>query len=140
MMLCYAKWYLCRRYTHIPSVKHTIFLSFIFRLHRLFFGVSALTFCCKPPLGASSPSISAVSALTFRCKPPLGASSPFISAESAFMFCIAAELYPPPEPLESLANPEAKSEDEIRKMAKAIMDKVVTQLLNEATEVVLREE
>ena len=57
-----------------------------------------------------------------------------------FMFCIAAELYPPPEPLESLANPEAKSEDEIRKMAKAIMDKVVTQLLNEATEVVLREE
>jgi hypothetical protein len=57
-----------------------------------------------------------------------------------FMFCIVAELSPPPEPLESLANPEAKSEDEIRKMAKAIMDKVVTQLLNEATEVVLREE
>jgi hypothetical protein len=66
--------------------------------------VSALTFCCKPPLGASSPFtsaesaltfrckfciplgtsfellrllLSAVSALTFRCKPPLGASLPF---------------------------------------------------------------
>jgi hypothetical protein len=32
-----------------------IFLLFIFRLHRLLFGVSALTFRCKPPLGASSP-------------------------------------------------------------------------------------
>jgi hypothetical protein len=61
-------------------------LPHIFRLHRLFFGVSALTFCCKPPLGASSPSISAESAFIFRCKPPLGASSPFISAESAFIF------------------------------------------------------
>jgi hypothetical protein len=30
-------------------------LPFIFRLHRLLFGVSALTFRCKPPLGASSP-------------------------------------------------------------------------------------
>jgi formyltetrahydrofolate hydrolase len=43
-------------------------LPFIFRLHRLFFGVSALTFRCKPPLGASSPFISAVSAFIFRCK------------------------------------------------------------------------
>jgi hypothetical protein len=32
-----------------------IFLPFTFRLHRLLFGVSALTFRCKPPLGASSP-------------------------------------------------------------------------------------
>jgi hypothetical protein len=32
-----------------------IFLPFIFWLHRLLFGVSALTFRCKPPLGASSP-------------------------------------------------------------------------------------
>ena len=41
MMLCYAKWYLCRRY--IPCNKaHTLFIS-------------ALTFRCKPPLGASSP-------------------------------------------------------------------------------------
>jgi hypothetical protein len=52
VMLCewcyaYAKWYLCRRYTHISKVKYTIALPFIFRLHRLFFGVSALTFRCK---------------------------------------------------------------------------------------------
>jgi hypothetical protein len=61
-------------------------LPLIFRLHRLFFGVSALTFRCKPPLGASSPSISTESAFIFRCKPPLGASLPSISAESAFIF------------------------------------------------------
>jgi hypothetical protein len=48
------------------------------------------------------------------------------------MFCIAAELSTPPEPFESLADPEAKKEDEITKMAEAIMDEVVTQLLNEA--------
>jgi hypothetical protein len=63
-----------------------IFLPLIFRLHRLLFGVSALTFRCKPPLGASSPFTSAESAFIFRCKPPLGASSPFTSAESAFIF------------------------------------------------------
>ena len=56
------------------------------------------------------------------------------------MFCIAAELSPPPEPFESLADPEAKKEDEITKMAEAIMDEAVTQLLNEATEAVLKEE
>jgi hypothetical protein len=57
-----------------------------------------------------------------------------------FMFCIVAELPPPPESFESQTDPEAKSEDEIIKMAEAIMDKVVTQLLNEAAEVVLRED
>jgi hypothetical protein len=45
----------------------------------LFFDVSALTFRCKPPLGASSPFISAVFTLTFRA-------SPYISAESALTF------------------------------------------------------
>jgi hypothetical protein len=45
------------------------------KAHNLF--KSALTFCCKPPLGASSPFTSAESAFIFRCKPPLGASSPF---------------------------------------------------------------
>jgi hypothetical protein len=63
-----------------------IFLPLIFRLHRLFFGVSALTFHCKPPLGASSPFTSPESAFIFRCKPPLGASLPFTSAESSFIF------------------------------------------------------
>jgi hypothetical protein len=52
------------------------------------------------------------------------------------MFCIVAELSPPPEPFESLADPEAKKEDEITKMAEAIMDESVTQLLNKAAEAV----
>jgi hypothetical protein len=56
------------------------------------------------------------------------------------MFCIAAELSPPLEPFESLADPEAKKEDEIIKMTEAIMDEAVTQLLNEAAEAVLKEE
>jgi hypothetical protein len=56
------------------------------------------------------------------------------------MFCIVAKLSPPSEPFESQTNPKAKSEDEIIKMAEAIMDKVVTQLLNEAAEVVLKED
>jgi hypothetical protein len=53
-----------------------------------------------------------------------------------FMFCIAAELSPPPKPFESLADPEAKKEDEITKMAETIMDEPVTQLLNKAAEAV----
>jgi hypothetical protein len=46
----------------------------------------------------------------------------------------------PSEPAEPSAGPHAKGDDEIRKMAEAIMDKVVDQLLNEAAEVVLRED
>jgi hypothetical protein len=57
-----------------------------------------------------------------------------------FMVCITAALSPPPEPAEPLADPKAKEDDEIRKMAEAIMDKVVDQLLNEAAKVVLRED
>ena len=56
------------------------------------------------------------------------------------MFYIATELSPPPEPFESLADPEAKKEYEITKMVEAIMDEVVTRLLNEAAEGVLKEE
>jgi hypothetical protein len=44
------------------------------------------------------------------------------------------------KPFESLADPEAKKEDEITKMVEAIMDEVVTQLLNKAAETVLKEE
>jgi hypothetical protein len=77
---------ICAKDRHTFPQQDIISLPFIFRLHRLFFGVLALTFRCKPPLGASSPFILAVSALIFRCKPPLGASSPFISAVSAFIF------------------------------------------------------
>jgi hypothetical protein len=47
---------------------------------------------------------------------------------------------PPPEPAEPSADPHAKGDNEIKKMAEAIMDKVVDQLLNEAAEIVLRED
>jgi hypothetical protein len=53
-----------------------------------------------------------------------------------FMFCIIAELSPPPDPFESMADPEAEKEDEITKVAEAIMDEVVSRLLNEAAETV----
>ena len=64
-MLCYAKWcddvMLCKMmlmpktHIHISIMEYTISLPFIFRLHRLFLGVSALTFRCKfyIPLGMS---------------------------------------------------------------------------------------
>ena len=57
-----------------------------------------------------------------------------------FTLCNTASLSPPPEPAEPLADPNVKGDDEIRKMAEAIMDKVIDQLLNEAAEVVLRED
>jgi DNA topoisomerase VI subunit B len=46
----------------------------------------------------------------------------------------------PSEPAEASPAPHTKRDDEIRQMAEAIMDKVVDQLLNEAAEVVLRED
>jgi hypothetical protein len=39
-----------------------------------------------------------------------------------------------------LVVPEAKKEDEITKMAEAIMDEAINRLLNEAAEAVLKEE
>jgi hypothetical protein len=56
------------------------------------------------------------------------------------MLCNTAALSPPSEPTEPSADPHVKGDDEIRKMAEAIMDKVVDQLLNEAAEVVLRDD
>jgi hypothetical protein len=47
---------------------------------------------------------------------------------------------PPSEPAEATLGAHPKGDDEIRKMAEAIMDKVVDQLLNEAAEIVLRED
>jgi hypothetical protein len=47
---------------------------------------------------------------------------------------------PPSEPAEASPSPHPKGDDKIRKIAEAIMDKVVDQLLNEAAEVVLRED
>jgi hypothetical protein len=56
------------------------------------------------------------------------------------MFCIAAELSPPPEPFKPTTDPEARREEEITKMAEAILDEAISQLLNEAAKVVLKEE
>jgi hypothetical protein len=56
------------------------------------------------------------------------------------MFSTVAELSPPPEPFESLADPEANESKEIISMAETIMDEVVTQLLTEAADKVLKEE
>ena len=57
-----------------------------------------------------------------------------------FTFSIAAELSPPPEPFEPLAEAEAKESSEIISMAETILDEVVTQLLTEAADKVLKEE
>jgi hypothetical protein len=57
-----------------------------------------------------------------------------------FTFSTAAELSPSPELFEATVDPEAKKEDEIIKMAEAILDEVVAQLLNENAEAVLKEE
>jgi hypothetical protein len=56
------------------------------------------------------------------------------------MFSTAAELSPPLEPFESLADPEAKESTEIINMAETIIDEVVTQLLTKAADKVLKEE
>jgi hypothetical protein len=47
---------------------------------------------------------------------------------------------PSSEPAEAPPGPHPKGDDEIRKMAEAIMDKAVDQLLNEAAEIVLKED
>jgi hypothetical protein len=73
----------------IPLGMTQISLPLIFRLHRLFFGVSALSFRCKPPLGASSPSTSAELAFIFRCKLciPLGTTFELLPVFFSFFFC-----------------------------------------------------
>jgi hypothetical protein len=57
-----------------------------------------------------------------------------------FTLFTTAELSPPPEPFEPLPQAEAKESLEIISMAETIMDEVVSQLLTEATDKVLREE
>jgi hypothetical protein len=57
-----------------------------------------------------------------------------------FTFSTAAELSPPLEPFESLIEPEAKEPAKIINMAKSILNEVVTQLLTEAADKVLKEE
>jgi hypothetical protein len=57
-----------------------------------------------------------------------------------FTFSTAAELSPPPEPFDSLIEPEAKESAEIIDMAESILDEVVAQLLTEAADKVLKEQ
>jgi hypothetical protein len=57
-----------------------------------------------------------------------------------FTFSTASELSPPLEPFESLIEPEAKEPAEIINMAESILDEVVTQLLTEVADKVLKEE
>ena len=56
------------------------------------------------------------------------------------MFSTTAALSPPPEPFEPLAEAEAKESSEIISMAETILNEVVTQLLTEAADKVLKEE
>jgi hypothetical protein len=56
------------------------------------------------------------------------------------MLFTAAELPPPPEPFDPLADPETKKAIEIINMVEAIVNEVVTKLLTEAAEKVLKEE
>jgi hypothetical protein len=51
-----------------------------------------------------------------------------------------AELSPPPEPYNPLADPEMKEALDIISMENSIIDEVIDKLLNEVTEKVLREE
>jgi hypothetical protein len=56
------------------------------------------------------------------------------------MSSTATELSPPPDPFDPMANPETKKTIEIINMAKAIVDEIVTKLLTEAADKVLKEE
>ena len=52
----------------------------------------------------------------------------------------SAELSPPPEPYDPLADPEMKEALEIISLADSIIDEVVDKFLNEVGENVLKEE
>jgi hypothetical protein len=51
-----------------------------------------------------------------------------------------AACYLTSDPAKASSGPQPKGDDEIKKMAEDIMDEVVNRLLNEAAEVVLRED
>jgi hypothetical protein len=56
------------------------------------------------------------------------------------VFSTVAELPPPLEPFDPLADPETRKAIEVINVAEAIVDEVVTKLLNEVAEKVLKEE
>ena len=55
-------------------------------------------------------------------------------------FVIVMWPCPASDPTKAPSGPQPKGDDEIKKMAEDIMDEVVNRLLNEAVEVVLRED
>jgi hypothetical protein len=67
--------------------------------------------------------------------------STFVFVTSNWLiFSTVAELSPPPEPFDPLADPETKKAIEIINMAESIIDEVVNKLLNEVAEKVLKED
>ena len=56
------------------------------------------------------------------------------------MLSTTVELPPPLEPFDPLADPETRKAIEVINVAEAIVDEVVTNLLNEVAEKVLKEE
>jgi Cu2+-containing amine oxidase len=61
-------------------------------------------------------------------------------ASNRLIFSIVAELPPPSEPFDPLADSEMKKAIEIINIAESIVDEVVNKLLNEDAEKVLKEE
>jgi hypothetical protein len=70
---------------------------------------------------------------------PLASAFVFVTL-NWLIFSTAAELPPPPEPFNPLDDPETKKAIEIINMAESIVDEVVTKLLNEVAEKVLKED
>jgi hypothetical protein len=67
--------------------------------------------------------------------------SAFVLVTSNWLiFSIAAELSPPPEPFDPLADTETKKAIEIINLAESIIDEVMNKLLNEIAEKVLKED
>jgi hypothetical protein len=63
----------------------------------------------------------------------------FVASDWLIFFTIA-ELSPPPEPFDPMANPETKKALEIINMAESIVDEIVNKLLNEVVEKILKED
>jgi hypothetical protein len=70
---------------------------------------------------------------------PLTSAFVFVTS-NLLIFSTTAELCPPPEPFDPLADPETKKAIKIINMAESIVDEVVNKLLSEVAEKVLKEE
>jgi hypothetical protein len=68
------------------------------------------------------------------------ASAFVFAALDSLIFSTVAELSPPPEPFDPLADPKMKEALEIINMAESIVDEVINKLLNEVAEKILKED